>query len=111
MGRRTRKRIFRNQTRGDNKMNKQIEQLEKLYRRSLKIGRMPYAGLCMSIGEYTTDWYQIKFISLFKPERASVFTYWAYDGGAYNDSKFAFTPLRQTLLLLFIEFLKTDYNE
>lgn len=59
-------------------------------------GVMPRCGLC---GCAWGGLIEGSLLALFKPEEVSIFDYWA-SGKPHNDAKFAFTELRQTIVLL-----------
>lgn len=103
-------------------MNKQIEQLEKLYRDSCESGLLPdvwdkssgTGGLCNVMEAVLGNKYKKMFVRMCFGN-VSPAGFWGHSENfrelPIDDAAFQFTPLRQTLLLLFIEWLKTDSNE
>ncbi len=68
-----------------------------LYKKWMKTGRLPLAGLCCSL-------YWAENIYLFKPRNASHFSYWANNGA----DEHTFNPLRQNILL-FLACMNDEY--
>lgn len=100
-------------------IKKAIVLLELLYKHSLRTGRLAQPGLCNTI---TKD-LGVDFLAMFKwllspsihPPAPNFFLenlFWGFGGESAHPYRllYEFTPLRQTLLLLFIEYLKIDYD-
>lgn len=78
-----------------------IEQLESLYLQSLETGRMPGTGLNVSILKTSGKKIMQQYNRLFYNDDP-------IDPYQLYKTNYKFHPLRETLLLIFIEFLKTD---
>lgn len=92
-----------------------IKRLKAIHKSSLRSGSIPDNGLCC-VTFYKCNWAIGRlFKEIMSPDNSLVTKHWGYGLPetpeailGSDDYCFGYTPLRQSLLLLFIEYLKTD---
>lgn len=88
-----------------------IETLENLHKESCKYG-LPEVGLCDSI-PYSINYFFTYIMNPTKEDMEELARNEAsvamWGSGSSEPAYYEYTPLRETLLLLYIEWLKTDY--
>lgn len=98
-------------------MNNQeaITKLEWLYREFMESGNMNSNGMCNVIRNNIGLDFIHHFKDIFGGFNSRRVAYWGslptWRKNKSIKELYGFSPLRQTLLLLFIEWIKTDYNE